>query len=68
MEDKIELHHRDGNRQNTTWKNLTMVHLHCHDALHGTGTHDKSGIAEEPYARKLARTVLETKQGSDSLA
>jgi RNA-directed DNA polymerase len=57
MEDKIELHHRDGNRHNTTWENLTMVHLHCHDALHGTGTHDKSDIAEEPYAGKLCAMV-----------
>jgi RNA-directed DNA polymerase len=68
MEDRTEIHHKDRNRKNTKRENLTTVHLHCHDLLHGTGTHDKSNITEEPYAGKLARTVLKTRQGSDSLS
>jgi RNA-directed DNA polymerase len=48
----IETHHLDGNRSNNRYSNLTAVHRHCHDQIHGghhelsqrLGTHDKSAI------------------------
>ena len=48
-EDLIELHHLDGNRSDNRYINLTAVHRHCHDQIHGglhelskrLGTHDK---------------------------
>lgn len=34
--DRIEMHHRDGNRSNNSPANLALLHLHCHDEVHGT--------------------------------
>lgn len=34
--DRIEMHHRDGNRSNNSPANLALLHLHCHDQVHGT--------------------------------
>jgi RNA-directed DNA polymerase len=33
-EDNIEVHHIDGDRQNNRHNNKTLVHNHCHDAIH----------------------------------
>jgi RNA-directed DNA polymerase len=49
-EDRIEIHHLDGNRSENRHNNLAAVHRHCHDQIHGglhelsklLGTHDKS--------------------------
>lgn len=34
-EDAMEVHHRDGNRQNDRYRNLALLHAHCHDQIHG---------------------------------
>ena len=47
------------------------LHRHCHDERHAkrvAGTYDKGQIVEEPDAGKLARPVLKTSKGGDSLA
>jgi RNA-directed DNA polymerase len=36
VKDKIELHHIDQNRNNNRIGNLGLLHLHCHDTIHGT--------------------------------
>ena len=33
-EDKVEVHHIDGNRSNYRRENLTLLHRHCHDQVH----------------------------------
>ena len=35
-EDIMEVHHRDGNRQNNNLLNLELLHGHCHDEVHRT--------------------------------
>lgn len=48
----VELHHLDGNHKNHKFDNLSAVHRHCHDQIHGgqhelsklLGSHDKSSI------------------------
>ena len=35
MEDKIELHHADGNPHNGKFLNLRLLHRICHDLVHG---------------------------------
>jgi RNA-directed DNA polymerase len=34
-EDLVEVHHIDGNHKNNAYKNLTLIHRHCHDQVHG---------------------------------
>jgi RNA-directed DNA polymerase len=55
----MEIHHRDGQRTNNRYANLTVVHGHCHDRLHGSRVHDKNQAVEERSASKEARSVLE---------
>ena len=38
MDDKIEIHHADGNHHNRKFLNLRLLHLICHDLVHGKGT------------------------------
>lgn len=60
-DDAIEIHHKDGNHRNNKMENLTAIHRHCHDRIHGgngnhsTGlsTHAKDQSGEEPDERKL---------------
>lgn len=33
-EDLMEIHHVDGNHHNNLYKNLLLVHRHCHDKVH----------------------------------
>jgi RNA-directed DNA polymerase len=48
----VEIHHLDGDHGNNRQDNLTAIHRHCHDQIHGghhelsqqLGTHDKSLI------------------------
>ena len=62
----IEIHHLDGDHNNNHYLNLTAVHRHCHDQIHGKyytfsqrlGTHDRGPSTEEPCAAKVASTVL----------
>jgi RNA-directed DNA polymerase len=35
-EDRIEVHHRDRDAHNTRSSNLTLLHRHCHDQVHGS--------------------------------
>jgi len=71
VDDKIDLHHVDGNHKNRKFNNLQLLHLICHDLAHGKGgniakhepstarsARDKSDTTEEPCAGKLASTVL----------
>ena len=34
-EDKMEVHHWDGDRRNNRYRNLALLHVHCHDQIHG---------------------------------
>jgi RNA-directed DNA polymerase len=34
-EDVMEIHHRDGDRNNNHYANLALLHAHCHDQAHG---------------------------------
>jgi RNA-directed DNA polymerase len=54
--ERVEVHHRDQNRQDNRAANLAALHRHCHDAVHRTranaqqgGIHDKDASVEEPY-------------------
>jgi len=40
--DRLEVHHRDGHRANNRMLNLALIHLHCHDVVHGA--HDKGDL------------------------
>ncbi len=60
-EDRPEIHHVDGDRTNSRLTNLHLLHLPCHDALHGT--HDQGHRLEELYDAKGSRTVLQ-RQGA----
>jgi RNA-directed DNA polymerase len=73
MDDAIEIHHTDGNHRNTKMENLTAIHCHCHDRIHGgkgnlstqLSTHAKGQSGEEPDERKLSRPVLKPSMGGD---
>lgn len=39
-ENILEVHHRDGNGQNNSYRNFVLLHGHCHDELH-RGARDK---------------------------
>jgi RNA-directed DNA polymerase len=34
-EDAMETHHWDGDRNNSRYRNLALLHAHCHDQIHG---------------------------------
>ncbi len=38
VDDKIEIHHADGNHKHRELSNLRLLHLICHDLVHGQGT------------------------------
>jgi RNA-directed DNA polymerase len=72
-DDRIELHHHNGNYRNNRMENLIAVHCQCHDRIHGgKGTlssqrsiYDKGQLGEEPDDRKLSRPVLKPSMGGD---
>jgi RNA-directed DNA polymerase len=35
VKDVMEVHHWDGNRTNNRYRNLVLLHSHCHDEIHG---------------------------------
>ncbi len=37
VDDKLEIHHADGNHKNRKFDNLRLLHLICHDLVHGKG-------------------------------
>jgi len=37
VDDKVEVHHADGNHKNRKFVNLRLLHLICHDLVHGKG-------------------------------
>jgi hypothetical protein len=51
-------HHRNGDRRNNHYANLTLLHAHCHDRLHGEGINDNDLRAEELDEAKVSRPVL----------
>ncbi|PIG91259.1 hypothetical protein CSQ79_22710 [Gloeocapsopsis sp. IPPAS B-1203] len=73
MDDAIEIHHINGNHRNIKMENLTAIHRHCHDRIHGgngnlstlLSTHVKGQSGEEPDERKLSRPVLKPSMGGD---
>ncbi|WNZ27636.1 group II intron reverse transcriptase/maturase [Leptolyngbya sp. NK1-12] len=73
MDDVIEIHHLDGNHRNTKMENLTAIHRHCHDRIHGgsgnlstqLSTHVKGQSGEKPDERKRSRPVLKPSMGGD---
>jgi RNA-directed DNA polymerase len=38
VDDQIEIHHVDGNHKNSKFTNLRLLHLICHDLVHGQRT------------------------------
>lgn len=67
-DDIIEVHHKNGNRNDNYRRNLALLHGHCHDQQHAAfatkfGIGDNNRFTEEPRLRgnrrKPARTVLE---------
>ena len=55
-EEKVHLHHVDGNHNNWNKNNLLAVHESCHDYLHMSKS--KSQEHREPDAQKRARPDL----------
>ncbi|WP_307731504.1 group II intron maturase-specific domain-containing protein [Microseira wollei] len=55
-DDIVEIHHRNGNPKDNRLENLTAVHLHCHDLIHGgyghltteLSIHDQDQLGEKP--------------------
>ncbi|MEJ6485491.1 reverse transcriptase domain-containing protein [Nostoc punctiforme UO1] len=66
--DIMEVHHRTHRAQdgNNKTDNLGLLHLHCHDQVHGT--YAKGSYIEEPDEVKISRPVLKTSQFGDKLA
>jgi len=59
-EDLLEVHHRDGDRNNNQYAHLVLLHGHCHDVAHATPRIcDKDPCAEEPDDTKGSRPVQE---------
>ncbi|BET35489.1 MULTISPECIES: HNH endonuclease signature motif containing protein [Wolbachia] len=58
-DDILEIHHKDRNRRNNMSKNLSLLHGHCHDELHGS-MHEKRQIREKPDDGKLSSPVLKS--------
>ena len=56
--DGIEVHHRDRDRNNNRYSNLALLHIHCHDQLHGQSANDNGRRTEEPDDAKVSRPVL----------
>ena len=75
-EDRIEIHHIDGQHSNNKPENLGALHHHCHTQVHGetrelstqSGTYDKSQLGEEPDESNDSRPVLKPSRGGDSPA
>ncbi|WP_206663877.1 hypothetical protein [Wolbachia endosymbiont of Nilaparvata lugens] len=57
--DRTHVHHQDRNRRNNNMKNLSLLHKHCHDQLHGS-MHEKHQIREKPDDGKLSSSVLKS--------
>ena len=63
--DSSEINHLNGNHRDNRLKNLTAVHLHCHDQIHGgienlspkLSTHGKGQLGEEPDDAKVCAVV-----------
>jgi RNA-directed DNA polymerase len=55
-DEKVHLHHVDGNHSNSKTKNLLAVHESCHDYLHMSK--GASQEHQEPNAGKPGRSVL----------
>ncbi len=77
--DVLEKHHKIQRKEggNNAEKNLELLHLHCHDQIHGCsninhapGCHKQrwQPCTEEPDEVKISRPVLKPSQGGDSLA
>jgi RNA-directed DNA polymerase len=56
--DGIEVHHRDRDRNNNRYSNLALLHIHCHDQLHGPSANSNGLRTEEPDDAKVSRPVL----------
>ncbi len=61
-EERVHLHHIDGNHNNWKTKNLLAVHESCHDYIH-MSNECKPQEYQEPDARKRARPVLTERDG-----
>ncbi len=72
-DDRVEIHHLDGNYRNRRKENLSAVHGHCHDRTHQgqanlsplISTYAKGQLGEEPDKRKLSRPVLKPSRKGD---
>ncbi|MCL1470143.1 reverse transcriptase domain-containing protein [Argonema antarcticum] len=57
-EERVHLHHKDGNHHNCKDKNLMVVHESCHDLIHKS-----KSDCREPGATKVARPDLTERCG-----
>lgn len=62
-EDKLEVHHRDGNHANFQLSNQVLLHIHCHDQTHAHSINDNDPCPEEPDDGKPSCPVLERRRG-----
>ena len=45
-EDLMEVHHHDGNHNNSSSQNLRLLHRHCHDQIHAAEIKPTTGILD----------------------
>ncbi|NEP42748.1 MAG: RNA-dependent DNA polymerase [Okeania sp. SIO2H7] len=61
--EKVHLHHIDGNHDNWKTQNLTAIHESCHDYIHMKAKAQKAKIIQEPSAGKPASSVRKERCG-----
>jgi 5-methylcytosine-specific restriction endonuclease McrA len=60
-EERLQLHHVDGNHDNWKWQNLVVIHESCHDYIHMSKS--ESLVIREPSAVKVACSDLTERRG-----
>ncbi|MFP3021629.1 MAG: group II intron reverse transcriptase/maturase [Wolbachia sp.] len=60
FDDFTQVHHQDRNRLNNDTNNLSLLHKHCHDQLHGS-MYNKHQIREKPDVVKITSPVLKSR-------
>jgi RNA-directed DNA polymerase len=61
-DERVHLHHVDGNHNNWKPKNLVAIHESCHDYIHMSKS--ESQEYREPYVAKVTRTDLTERGGA----
>jgi hypothetical protein len=56
-EDRLEVHHRNGDHHDNAPANLVLLHVPYHDEVHRTNARDKSLFSKEPDEAKVSFPV-----------